>query len=174
MNSQGSKTFLFRVRLFWDHLGSKGVLPLLFNLTSDHSESVDLKKSHAAAFSSMMTAQQAWIVSVEHSMAVESHCTGKKPAPPPSPPGPPPSPPGPAPRNCTFQQNFGGFGGDQRLNSVESKEDCCALCIADSACTVAVFDAAKSKCHIKDETKDGYTKHDFWTCRARPKARDAQ
>jgi|EP01047_Picozoa_sp_COSAG01_P066599 hypothetical protein len=72
-------------------------------------------------------------------------------------------------RTGTFRQGIGGFGGDQRRQPrVESKEDCCALCLADPLCTVAVYDSDDSMCHIKAESKEGYAKPGYWACRARP------
>ena len=92
-------------------------------------------------------------------MDVESHC-GEKPSPPPGPPRPPST-------NCTFTADFGGFGGDAYTRAVESKEDCCALCLADLECTVAVY--GRSTCHIKhEETNAGRGIKGDWACRARP------
>ena len=138
----------------------------LFNLSADHTESVDLAVSHSATYASMSKDLAAWLVSVQHSMAVESHCSGADPEP-----GPPPAPPAPLPPsagNCTFLRNIGGFGGDRAKQHVETKEDCCAICMKDASCTVAVF-AAPNVCHIKEDTKAGYAKPGYWACRARPK-----
>ena len=66
----------------------------------------------------------------------------------------------------TFKANFGGGGGDQSQHSVESQQECCAVCLADTACTVAVYDG-KGTCHIKSLTKPGYTKPGYWWCQAR-------
>ena len=54
-----------------------------------------------------------------------------------------------------------------------SKEECCGICVADAACTVAVFedgDPEGGTCHVKAESKAGYAKRGYWACRARPKA----
>lgn len=117
----------------------------------------------------------AWSTSVQQSMVEESHCKGAKPPKPPGPPSPthPPSPPGPLPpgppyHNCTFRENIGGFGGDNYTKQAKSKEECCAVCINDTSCTVAVFNG-KATCHVKQESKDGYAKKGYWACRVRPK-----
>ena len=49
----------------------------------------------------------------------------------------------------------------------------CGICVADPACTVAVFeegDPEGGTCHVKAESKAGYAKRGYWACRARPKA----
>ena len=53
---------------------------------------------------------------------------------------------------CTRRQGTGGFGGDFGHSPVPSKEACCALCIQDPLCTVAVFEeeeeeASSGVCH---------------------------
>ena len=140
----------------------------MYNLTADYSESVVLNDlpQHAERFSSMQKDLANWISSVERSMAIESHCDSETP---PAPAPPTPAPPGPTPTNCTFQEGIGGFGGDQYKKQVESLTECCKTCIADTDCTVAVFDGNMKTCHIKAESKPGYAKKGFWACRARPK-----
>eukprot|EP01052_Picozoa_sp_SAG31_P030071 SAG31_NODE_3053_length_4739_cov_24.623060_3_plen_162_part_00 len=47
----------------------------LFNLTADHTESIDLASSHSGIYASMSEDLTAWMASVQHSMVAESHCS---------------------------------------------------------------------------------------------------
>ena len=72
--------------------------------------------------------------------------------------------------NCTFEEGIGGFGDDVRKVTVASRAECCAACLKDAGCTVAVYEGGGGVCHIKNESKVGYRKAGgYAACRARAK-----
>jgi hypothetical protein len=142
--------------------------PYLYNLTSDPTESVDLRTSAPALYASMLAALSAWTRNVSASAALNG-C----PAPAPPGPTPPAPPPGPVGTNCTFEQGICGFGSDDHQIADVSLQGCCDACRTHPTCTVAVFEEGKrgttteGTCHIKIETKSGRDCAGYWTCRAR-------
>ena len=149
------------------------VQPLLFNLSESETESVDIKAANPGLFKRAVADFLAWQASVQYSIANESRCGGG------APPRPRPSPPAPAPpppsSNCTFVERMLGFGHDGWARPAASKEECCAMCLADPACTVAVWrldgDDNSATCHGKTpESKPGRKgEAGDWACRARSK-----
>eukprot|EP00038_Savillea_parva_P014746 m.11998 g.11998 ORF g.11998 m.11998 type:complete len:695 (+) comp2898_c0_seq1:231-2315(+) len=147
-----------------------GLGPFLYNLTSDPTESVDLKTTHGDLFQAMTAALQAWTANVSASAALNG-CHGATPPGPPSPPSPPPPPPGPVGPNCTFQENMCGGGGDNQVIPHVSLQQCCDACRKLADCTLSVFEeqpsTAAGTCHIKHETKSVRRCAGYWACRAR-------
>ena len=60
--------------LFHTALHARHVQLAAVNLTADHSESADLTDSHPTIAAAMVKGLATWVVSVQHSMSVESHC----------------------------------------------------------------------------------------------------
>jgi hypothetical protein len=156
----------------WDTSTAK--MPLLFNLSADPTESVQLagEAALAARYTAMSADFAAWRASVHASQQTESHCAGVKPTPVPAPPTPPPAPT-PVPSTCTFAKGVCGYGdaGGPVTKGVTSKEVCCALCLANAACTIAVWDGNTNSCHEKAPETKGQNpdkRAGYWACRARP------
>ena len=125
----------------------------LFDLDSDYSELHNLNPSvpgpsQPEQFTRMLGLLNTFLGSVNMSQYQETKCAIRDRAAPPPPPGPLPPPRS----DCSWAENTGQVGSDiATIKTVNTKEECCALCWANRNCHASDF--SNSTCHIKAENK---------------------